>query len=336
MKKILISLFALLIGFSCFAQEKTEEAPKPEQKYELRKPSGSPVTFKENWGFVDKKRANEYNKDMPVTDVCFFAAEINSYGELCEIPSRKMVDTGKARAHLVVVCEGRSLSHFVLNPDFNLRKKLIADIVAAAKDFDGVNIDFELVPARDREHFITFLADLRYSLGKEKWFSVCVPARFKLLTEDIYPYAKIASYCDRVFIMAYDQHWSTSAPGAIADPDWCKKIVDYAIKAIPTKKLVMGVPFYGRTWAGKSTSGAWYFSGANRVMRENGVEEVNYDNDIPTFKYTTEVTVTGYFNDAYSVLNLCRIYQKAGVQKIGFWRIGQEDPEFWNYFKIKK
>ena len=71
-------------------------------------------------------------------------------------------------------------------------------------------------------------------------------------------------------------------------------------------------------------------------MRENNVDKVTYENDIPTFTYTTEVTVTGYFNDNYSVLNLCRLYEKAGIQKVGFWRIGQEDPTFWEWFKIKK
>lgn len=330
MKKLFISFF-LFIGFLCFAQ--TEQ---PEAKYKLKEPTGKPVTFKENWGFVSKDRVKEYNKDMPVTDVCLFSASINSYGELCDIPSRKIIDTGKARCHLVITCDSKSLSHFVLDPEYQLRKKLIKDIVAAAKDYDGVNIDFELIPARDKDNFITFLADLRYSLGSVKWFSVCVPARFKLLTDDIYPYAKIASYCDRVFIMAYDEHWSTSKPGPIADAEWCQKIIDYAVKSIPAKKLVMGIPFYGRTWQDKSHAGAWYFSGANRIMRENNVDKITYENDIPTFTYTTEVTVTGYFNDNYSVLNLCRLYEKAGIQKVGFWRIGQEDPTFWEWFKIKK
>lgn len=330
MKKYISGLLLLLfIGLSCFSEEAAA-------KYELRKPEGDPVSFKENWSYVSKERLSEYNKDMPITDVCLFSATINSYGELVDVPSRSIIDTGTARCHLVITCDSRSLAHFVLDSKYNIRKKLIKDIVAAAKNYDGVNIDFELIPARDRNNFITFLADLRYSLGQKKWFSVCVPARFKLLQEDMYPYEKIASYCDRVFIMAYDQHWSTSAPGPIADYEWCQKIVDYAVKSIPAKKLVMGIPFYGRTWADKSHSGAWYFSGVNRVMRENNVSKVTYENDIPTFTYKTEIKVTGYFNDATSVLKFCRMYKDAGIEKVGFWRIGQEDPEIWNWFQISK
>ena len=136
--------------------------------------------------------------------------------------------------------------------------------------------------------------------------------------------------------MAYDEHWSTSAPGPIASVDWCKKILEYAQTASPTKKLVMGIPFYGRLWADQATEGAYYFSRLNRMMVAAGVEEITYENDIPKVSYTTQVDVSGYFNDAYSDVNLLRIYEQAGVQKIGFWRVGQEDPEFWNWLEVKK
>ena len=308
----------------------------PVQLYTLREVEGEPVQFAETWGYVSAGREDEYNSSLPITDVCYFSAEINCYGELSGVPSRSKLKTGKARCHLVITCDSRSLTHFVINPDYGVRKNLLKQIVKAAAPYDGVQIDFELVPARDRKHFLTFLADLRYMLGQAKWFTVCVPARFNRLSEDVYPYADIANYSDSVFVMAYDEHWSSSAPGPIASVDWCKKVLEYAQKSIPTKKLIMGIPFYGRFWAEQATSGAYYFSRLNRMMVANGVTEITYENDIPKVQYTTQVDVTGYFNDAYSDVNLLRIYEQAGVQKIGFWRVGQEDPEFWNWLEVKK
>ena len=316
-------------------EQETEPLP-PEQLYTLRPVEGKPVEFAESWGYVSAGREDEYNSSLPITDVCYFSAEINCYGELTSVPVRSKLKTGKARCHLVIICDSRSLTHFVINPEYGVRKTLLKSIVKAAAPYDGVQIDFELVPARDRKHFLTFIADLRYMLGQAKWFSVCVPARVKKLSEDVYPYTEIASYCDRVFVMAYDEHWSTSAAGPVASVDWCKKIVEYAAKSIPEKKLVMGIPFYGRFWAAQATEGAYYFSRLNRMMVANGVEEITYENDIPKVQYTTQVDVTGYFNDAWSDVTLMRMYQAAGVKKIGFWRVGQEDPEFWNWLKINK
>ena len=356
MKKVIGFIFVLSFIFTSFALGRTdiaaeaesdnveyaisaEEIQEPEELkplYTLRQPEGDPLKLQESWGYVMQNRRSEYHNDIPLTDICYFAAEINSYGELVGAPRHSTLDVGKARCHMVVVCESASLTHFILDPKFGLRNKLIKDIVRAGAAFDGVQIDFELVPARDRKNFITFLSDLRYSLGSAKWFTVCLPARTRLLTDDIYPYAQIAAYCDRVFIMAYDEAWSGSKPGPVASVDWCRKVMEYAQKSIPAKKLIMGLPLYGRTWASETTAGAWYFSGANRIMTEHKTPEVVYENDIPSFKYTTNVEVTGYFNDTWSVLQLARLYEEAGIKKLGFWRIGMEDPDLWNWVKISK
>ena len=312
----------------------SEEKVKLEPKYTLKKPTGRPLPLKESWGYVMAGREDEYKADIPLTDVCYFGAEIGTYGSLVSVPARSKLKTGRARCHMVIACDSRSLTHFILDPSFGLRNQLLRDIVKAAAPYDGVQIDFELVPARDRRNFITFLGDLRYMLGERKWFSVCVPARFKLLSEDVYPYEEISRYCDRVFVMAYDEHWSTSKPGAVANVAWCRRVAEYAKKTIPERKLIMGLPFYGRTWASETTAGAWYFSGANRIMTEHGVEDVIYEDEIPIFKYTAQVEVTGYFNDISSVLALGRTYQEMGIQKMGWWRIGMEDPDFWKWVKI--
>ena len=354
MKKIIGLIFVLLFIFSFnFSMGKTdkenpleeieygisgEDIPEDQLKplYTLKSVSGKPVKLQESWGYVMQSRSDEYNSTIPLTDVCYFAAEINSYGELTGVPKRSSIDVGNARCHLVIICDSRALTHFILDPQFKLRNQLIKDIVKEAQNYDGVQIDFELVPQRDRKHFISFLSDLRYTLGSKKWFTVCVPARTKLLSEDIYPYATIAKYADRVFVMAYDQSWAGSKPGPVASLEWCQRVLEYAQKTIPERKLIMGLPFYGRTWASETTAGAWYYSGANRIMTEHGVTQVNYENEIPTFKYTAQVEVIGYFNDLWSVLQLSRLYENAGVKKLGFWRIGQEDPQYWNWIKLAK
>ncbi len=310
-----------------------EEAPSG---YNKRTPDGEPVAFGEIWGWVMQNRERELDFDSPLTDVGYFAAEVNSYGELSGVPARAKLNGFSGRVHLVLVCDSRALTHFVLDPRFGLRQQMLTQIMNAASAFDGVQMDYELVPARDAANFIEFLTELsRLCKNAGKMFTVCVPARLKTVANDAFPYRKLSGIADRIIIMAYDEHWSTSRPGPIASVDWCGRIVSYAQTVIPARKLVMGLPFYGRTWASEKTAQGWYFSGMNRIMRQYESGAVEYVNDIPKVEIDMKVHLIGWFEDAYSTVAKLRLYSKAGVQSVAFWRIGQEDPEIWKWLQRK-
>lgn len=304
--------------------------------YRPEMPEGEAVGFQEVWAYVMDSRRDEYKEDMPVTDLCVFGATIGQYGEVVSIPNADNYKNFKGRKHMVVTCDGRSLSHFVLDPQYSVRNEILRTLTKVSKNFDGVQIDFENVPAKDAKHFRTFLLDLRGRMGKSKWMTVALPARIKDFASDIYPYKEIHPCVDRIIVMAYDEHWSTSKPGPIASMEWCEKVADYAVSVIPNRKLVMGLPFYGRTWQDNRIHQAWYYTGINRIMNENNAHVVERDNTVPYFTFKTESTVTGYFEDTLSLVTRMRMYSGKGVTRVGFWRIGQEDPEFWKWLKIEK
>ena len=212
---------------------------------------------------------------------------------------------------------------------------MIADILAASEPFDGIQVDYELIPGKDSDNFMTFLKLLSAGARKKgKLFSVCVPARVKTISDDTFSYPKIAELSDRVMIMAYDEHWSTSLPGPIASVSWCEKIANYALTVIPPEKLVMGLPFYGRSWANEKTAQGWYFSGINRIIDQYDSGKVEYVNDIPTVDIKMDVNVTCWFEDAYSTVQKLRLYTSRGISYAAFWRIGQEDPEIWRWITL--
>lgn len=294
-----------------------------------------PLVFEETWGYVTMGNVDAYRDDMPLTDVCYFAADVNCYGELIDIPDiNKIPVTGKRR-HMTFICDSKSLTHFILSPEYFIRAGIIEQLIKAVEPFEGLNIDLEQVPLRDRNIFLSFVAELKSRLPG-KIISVCVPGRTRRLRDEVFPYAELGAICDRIFIMAYDEHWSGSKPGPVASAEWCSEVAAYANKSIPAEKIIMGIPFYGRTWADKKTSGAWIYSSAQTLMEENNVKNLVYENGIPKFFYTTEVTVTGYLNDMNSVHMLASGYKKTGINKIGYWRIGQEDPAIWDYLLIKE
>ena len=294
-----------------------------------------PVTsFTEIWGYVLSGRESALNAQLPVTDVVYFGAEVDAYGKLVEIPNYRNLNAFRGRKHFVVICSSRSLTHFVLLERSPERRALIDDILEAARPYDGLQIDFEYVPARDGEAFLSFLRELRAGLGN-KVFSIALPARIRTLTEDVYAYARIKPIVDRVLVMAYDEHWSGSAPGPIASMGWSQRVASYALEAIGPEKLIMGLPFYGRSWGDIAPNTAYVYSGIERIIREQDITEIERENGVPFFRYETPLSMTVYFEDAYSLATRLDMYKKLGVTAVGFWRLGQETLSFWPYIKIE-
>lgn len=332
-------LFFLSFASFSYSAPKKAQVPKKESEenagkksgYTPREVSGEAVILEESFAYVLQGHEKTLNgRESCVSDVGYFAAEVNTYGELVGVPRPEKLESS-ARIHLVVVCNSLSLSHMVLNPSFKIRDNLIEDIVYSARKFDGLQIDFELIPKRDMEHFHEFLSALSYKIRKRgKIFSVCVPARTRGLKNDIFDYEKIASLSDKVVVMAYDEHWAGGRAGAVASMDWGRNVARHALETIGEEKLLMGVPFYGRSWAAEKTATAWYHSGAVRIMRENEVLSFCYKDDIPYAKLRMNVDVELYFDDAYSLITRLREYKKLGVKRAAFWCMGQEDVKVWS------
>jgi spore germination protein YaaH len=289
--------------------------------------------FGEIWGYVVKGREQALTGDMPLSDAGYFGAEVDCYGHLTEIPRRSRLADFPGRVHLVVTCPGYGLSHFVLQ-EGSVRRRLISELVEAARPYDGLQIDFENVPKLDGESFASFLGELRRALG-DKTFTIALYARLRKGAADPYDYERIAPLVDRILVMAYDEHWSTSAPGPVASMSWCKSVAAYALKAIGPEKLIMGIPFYGRAWIDPSPAGAYVFTTVERIKAENRVTEIRRENGVPVFSYEAPVKVTLYYEDDYSLSTRMEMYRDMGVGAVGFWRIGQESPTIWNYLSIQ-
>jgi len=164
--------------------------------------------------------------------------------------------------------------------------------------FDGVDIDWEYPVSgglqgnktrpQDRQNFTLLLAELRKQLderGKldKKPYLLTIAAPAGRQTYRNLELEKIHQHLDWINLMTYDFHgsWSTltnfNAPlyPAKDDPNPDETLrkhsnVDSAVKAylaagVPAEKLVVGVPFYGRGWAGvkKENNGLYQKAAAN-------------------------------------------------------------------------
>jgi hypothetical protein len=341
LRLLALSIFFVIFCHSCRNVPSQQEADvdKEEESTDIAvelPPEGEPLpvsAFGEIWAYVVAGREEWLKPGLPLSDIGYFGAEIGMYGSLIEVPNRKKLPAFSGRVHLVLKCDSKSLTYFTLRHGSAERKALIADLINATKDFDGLQIDLENIPERARESFHSFLAELRAGLGR-KMFTIALPARTKKIKDDIFDYEKILPLVDRILVMAYDEHWSTSKPGPIASLAWCRNVASYSLSAIGKEKLIMGLPFYGRAWVSPSHSGAYVYTGIERIINENNVSNIKRENGIPTFEYTAPVKVTTYYDDEYSLSSRMEMYRNMGVTSIGFWRLGQETPAVWNYLKL--
>lgn len=288
------------------------------------------ISFREIWGYVLEGEEASYTGAEPITDIGYFCATIGPKGnlKLSRFTKELKNEFRSPRVHVVVaVISSPALLHFCLGPGFGVRERLMDQIQAASNRFDGVQIDFESVLAEDAGSYLDFLKMLKERLG-EKRLSVAVPPR-RGHADDAYDYAAIAGIADRVIVMAYDQHWRTSAPGPVASLEWCNEVSSYALEKIPPEKLVMGLPLYGRSWQDREHSRALRYPQV-REMLEKKRSARRLDDGAPGFRFEDRVSVRVYYDDVDSLHEKLSLYRVKGIGAVSFWRMGQESRELWD------
>jgi spore germination protein len=231
-----------------------------------------------------------------------------------------------------------ALIHRIIH-DPGLRSRHVQAIVelVAKHHYAGVDIDYEELLAGDRAEFSAFIVQLASALhSRQKRLSVDVFAKTtdrgydqRNLAQD---YADLGAAADEIRIMAYDWHWSTSAPGAVAPLNWVSDVLHYAASQIPRPKIILGVPMYGYDWVGtKGELVSWIQ--AYQRSRANG-SVVHWDKLAQTPWFTYESAKgerhTVWFENAYSSSAKIALAKSVGVGGIYLWLPGDEDDLIWS------
>ncbi len=324
-----------------------------------------PVKFREVWGYLMRGEEKLFKGNEPVTDLCYFSCTITPEGKLRGNVNPPVLPENadfKRRTHIVIAdLDNTRLMNLILDPGRSARDRLVADIIELSKNFDGVQIDFEAISRSDGPNFQVFLKMIKDGMEPGKVFSVALPAR-RSRVDDAYDYTAISAIADRVFIMAYDQHWSTSRPGPVASLSWCKAVLDYSLTVVPPEKLVMGIPLYGRSWkkekivkrvkvkskyAGKSKKSKKRKKAKTKVVtrtvvrsksirtskipdlieRKSGVKEYSADTGY-IIRYNNRSREIIYCDDVNATMEKF-LYYSEHIDSIGFWRLGMENRDLW-------
>jgi spore germination protein len=225
-----------------------------------------------------------------------------------------------------------NLMHQVLNSPSS-RSNLVNNIydLVKRKGYGGVNIDFEQVMAEDRDLFTGFLSQLQDRLSEGKFaLVVSVPPKS---SDNVpwnmgYDYGGIGSVADFIFIMAYNWHYGGSEPGPVAPITEIRRTVDFAIRYIPQRKIILGVPLYGYNWVLPHTTGrvALAISNQNAIrtaIRYLATIQYSSEYESPFFRYTDEQGLVHevWFEDVRSMSTKMLFVRDYGLQAIGAWQL---------------
>ena len=148
-----------------------------------------------------------------------------------------------------------------------------------------------------------------------------------LLYEGI-DYALLGAAANRAMLMTYEWGYSQGPPMAVAPINMVRRVVDYAITAIPREKLSLGIPNYGYDWA------LPYERGVTRARTINNRQAVQIAIDFgvdirfdetamsPYFRYWQYgIQHEVWFEDVRSIKAKFDLIKEYGLSGAGYWQL---------------
>ncbi len=226
------------------------------------------------------------------------------------------------RFHPAVI---RSLA---VNPELLARVAGEIAALAARGGHRGLIVDFEGHAVTDRNalvHVVRTIADSARARGAGP-IVAAVPAA----DTAAYSARLLASAADLILVMLYDQHWSSSAPGPVASPDWARQQLAMRIAEVGPGRIVASLPLHGYHWRRGGVADVIGFDDARRLAASAGVS-LRRDPSSQTLRARHDGAEPWelWISDAELLAALVSDARAAGVTKFAFWRLGLEDPEVW-------
>ena len=221
--------------------------------------------------------------------------------------------------------------------DAGLRLTHIESIVRLCEErgYDGVDLDWELMFAADRDAYSAFVEELAGALRRRgKALSIAVHAKTSEPGDwegaQAQDYARLGAAVDEFKIMTYDFSWSS--PGPISPPAWADQVLAFAETQVAPGKIRMGVPFYGRDWSSAGIVDLSYAEAAG-IAQSCGasIQRDESGEAFFTCRGGNGVEHVVYFQDRRAVAAKLEMLRGRHPQTggIAIWRMGYETADFW-------
>ncbi len=314
------------------------------------------------YAFPNIKKEVLKNTLPSLTYLSIFSYQVKPDGSLTTIDDVPLINTarGEGVASFMVVTnikEGGSfdsdLAHTILT-NLEVQNNLISNITKTLKDktYYGLDIDFEYIYANDRENYNNFLRKIT-SVLRPLGYSITTALAPKISADQPgvlyqgHDYPVHGALADHVIIMTYEWGFTYGPPMAVAPLNQVRKVLNYAVTAIPRSKIFMGIPNYGYDWTLPYKPGT-----AAKAISNTGAVELAYQvganiqfdpiAQAPFFRYYDKSGNQHevWFEDARSILAKLELANEYRLGGISYWTIGRDFPQNWlvlnSVYKVKK
>ncbi len=144
-----------------------------------------------------------------------------------------------------------------------------------------------------------------------------------------YPTAPLLRLADFLVLRLDTEHWSTSAPGAVASTLWARHALATRVAEVGADRLVALLPVYSYLWRNNQPGEMLSFSAARAMATESSVDIVR-DQASQSLHAVLPASWELWLTDA-SLLNGLEIeVRMLGVQHVALRQLGLEDPDIWS------
>lgn len=233
-------------------------------------------------------------------------------------------------------------SKMMHNPE--RRQAVIEEMLVHAKQFglDGINLDFENIFREDSGHYTQFVREFAATFRPEGLVvsvDISVPGGSDTWSR-CFDRKALAESADCIFLMAYDQHYVSSAEsGSTAEIGWVEAMVQATLEEVPAEKLLLGIPLFSRVWREADAAGNADVSVVNALgvntawqrARENGSEPV-WDKESGQYvaRFSNEEGAFAIWLEDWNAVNIkTSLVLKYGLAGAGAWSINYADDRNW-------
>ncbi len=231
--------------------------------------------------------------------------------------------------------------------DPQLRSRHVQYIIdeVLARNYDGIDIDYESLDTSLRESYSAFIMELAEALHTYgKILSVAVHPKDSEYggLGGFQDWQIIDQYADRMRIMTYDYHWRGGGPGPVAPLYWVEKVAEYAVSVVDPSKVFIGVPFYGYDWPPQGNARGLPWGDIEDLIVEQDLtvnlmqrnSQGRVDESWLRYQSPQGVREVWFMTDS-GLESKLDLVQRMDLAGIAIWQIGYEKPEYWDVIRRK-